>query len=76
MTWHKLQDLEYNPFWREFEGMSKTARAFNQGYDEGYKSCIEAHGNLQLEVDKLKQKNESLRGLLGANLRVLKSFRK
>ena len=66
----KSMKYTYDPFWDEDEDISDIDRAFNQGYDEGYSAAIKKYGNQLVEIDRLKQKNESLRGLLGANIRV------
>lgn len=65
--------LEYNPFWEEKEHqeyMTDLQKMYCCGYDAGYSSGTDY---LECNRDTLKvleQENESLRGLLGANIRV------
>lgn len=63
---------EFNPFWDDplhYEHMSNKERLYHCGYQDGYDAGSEYAETLK----ELKQENESLRSLIGANVRVLKA---
>lgn len=64
--------LSYNPFWEEpeyQESMTDLQKMYCCGYEDGYGEGSEYKARLEV----LEQQNESLRGLLAANVRVIKA---
>jgi hypothetical protein len=59
---------EYKPFWEEREELSDLEKMYHVGYEDGYDEGSEDRERLKT----LEQENESLRGLLGANIRVIR----
>jgi len=67
--------LEYNPFWEEKEHqayMSEGSQLYCAGYDDGYAAGSQYFERTGKEFERLEKENATLKGLLAANVRVIK----